>query len=135
MTTYFRRSFFENQDARVCEIAIIDFDHRAIELEKSSIDVLSPRLFLISSPLAKKSKGFLFVASRFRSVKLRFKQTASSISRLTRLFEPRQICAVFCVQSKRATAASLRAGSTSPNWASASSALPASALSSWDLAW
>jgi hypothetical protein len=49
----------------------------AIPARKSSNGVLSPRLFLKSSPSAKAPNGFLFVASRFTSVKVRFKQTAS----------------------------------------------------------
>jgi hypothetical protein len=75
------------------------------------------------SPSARTSKGFLFVATRFRWPEVRFKQPASRICRLTVLFERSQQSAASCVQSKRETAISPRAGSTWPSSSNASFAL------------
>ena len=80
------------------------------------------------------SNGFLFVVTRFTSLKVRFKQTESSISRLMALFEPSQTSAARWVQSNSAMASSPRPGATSPNVANASSALAASPRSSLALA-
>ena len=81
----------------------------------------SSRLFFKNGLSANASKGFLFCRTRVTSFKQWFKQTASRISRLTALFEPRQTSAALCVQSKSVTANFPRAGSVSPSLASVSS--------------
>jgi hypothetical protein len=80
------------------------------------------------------SNGFLFVVTKDTSLKLRFKQTESRISRRRSLFEPRQISAAFCDQSKIASAASPRAASKSPSCSIAELTLAASCWSSSDFA-
>ena len=102
--------------------------------QRSKVQILSARLFFKSSPLTSASKGFLFGASRFTSLKVRFKQTASRISRLTELFEPCHSSTARWAQSNKAKAVIPVPGSTSPIWTSDSSALAASAFRALDLA-
>src|SRR6188472_2007264 len=88
---------------------------RIFGTKRSQVQILSPRLFSKSGRSAKTSNGFLFVVTRLTSLKVRFKQTESRISRRIALFEPRQISAARCDQSKIVRAVSPDRDPVSPN--------------------